>query len=313
MKYDDKRRDCGNLQAKLDSLDSEDGRLRRQLEHNFPDVARALDWLEKNQDKFEKEVFGPPMLSCSVKDDRYRDLVQAPLQKGDFVCFVTQTANDHKTLSHYLFHELKLSVSVRTSLSQYSEFRNPLSREELQRLGLDGFATDYIEGPEPVLAMFCGEKRLHTTAVGLRDISDEAHLLRLQQIQAIGQFAAGGKLYRTSRRAEYNRINTTIREIRPGLFWRDQPVDTAEKAELQQAIDKAKSECEELRQAVGEKKVKLRDLKERGEGIDQKLDELRRQKGELQTAYNRWQALPDKIGKQLVFRELSVFISGTRC
>lgn len=286
------------LESKLQSLDSEEGRLRSQLERIFPDGAKGLDWLEKNKDKFEKEVFGPPMLTCSMKDDRYRDLVQSVLQRDDFLCFVAQTAADHKTLSHYLFKELGLSVSVRSSLARYSEYRNPLPREQLKSFGLDGYATDYIEGPEPVLAMLCGEKRLHATAVGLRDISEEAYQ-RLQQVDSIGQFAAGKTSYRVTRRREYgaHATSTRVRNIQPGQFWRDQPVDTAEKTGLKQQVEQARAEYLDIKTRYNAaEKEKTASLNAKKQEIVEKLAELRRAKGELQREFTMWQALPDKIG-----------------
>lgn len=286
------------LESKLASLDSEEGRLRSQLERISPDGAKGLEWLEKNKDKFEKEVFGPPMLTCSMKDDRYRDLVQSVLQKDDFLCFVAQTAKDHKTLSHYLFKELGLSVSVRSSLAPYSEYRNPVPREQLKSFGLDGYATDYIEGPEPVLAMLCGEKRLHSTAVGLKDISEEAYQ-QLQQVDAIGQFAAGKTSYRVMRRREYgaHATSTRVRNIQPGQFWRDQPVDTAEKTDLKQQVEKAKAEFLDVKARFNAvEKDNMASLNAKKHDIVEKLAELRRAKGELQREFTTWQALPDKIG-----------------
>ncbi|KAB5560137.1 SMC5-like protein [Coniochaeta sp. 2T2.1] len=284
------------LKHKLASLDSEAGRMRSQLQRISPDAAKGLDWLEENGDKFEKEVFGPPMLTCSVKDDRYRDLVQATLQRGDFLCFVAQTAKDHKTLSHYFFKVLGLSVSVRSSLADYSEYRTPMSRQELQSYGLDGFATEFIQGPDAVLAMLCGEKKLNQTAVGLKPLSDEAYQ-RLLQVPSIGAFATGRTFYRVSRRREYGAGATSTRAaaIQRGNFWADQPVDTAEKTELRAQIEQEEAEFAEL-------KVQNKALKDKRNALEvarnealEKTAALRHAKGELQKEYNRWQALPDKI------------------
>jgi chromosome segregation ATPase len=294
----DKTTTLRGLQAKLGSLDSEEGRLRSQLERIFPDGAKGLAWLEQNKDKFEKEVFGPPMLTCSMKDDQYRDLVQSALQRDDFLCFVAQTANDHRTLSHHLFKELGLSVSIRSSLAPYSEYRNPLPREQLKSFGLDGYATDYIEGPEPVLAMLCGEKRLNATAVGLRDMTDDAYQ-RIQQVDSLGQFAAGKTSYRVTRRREYgaHATSTRVRTIQPGQFWRDQPVDTAEKTELKQQIDQVTREYEELKTRFKAADKELSEtLVAKRQDIVEKVAELRKAKGELQREFSLWQALPDKIG-----------------
>jgi hypothetical protein len=34
---------------------------------------KAYRWLLENQSKFEKEVFGPPIVTCSITDPKYAD------------------------------------------------------------------------------------------------------------------------------------------------------------------------------------------------------------------------------------------------
>lgn len=281
-------------------MDSVQGQLRNHLRKIFPDGDKGLSWLEENQNLFEKEVFGPPMLTCSLKDDRYSDLVQSVLQRDDFLCFTTQTAADHKKLSNYLFKELKLSVSIRSSLASYESYRNPLPREQLQQLGLDGYASDYIDGPAPVLAMLCGEKRLHATAVGLNNLSDENYQ-RLEQTESIGTFAAGRNSYRVTRRREYGAgaASTRVRTVGRGQFWTNQPVDSAEKAELNRRLAEVKNEVHELKTQMDELKAELKDLEDAANSISAKMNEVKNKKSELQREANQYQALPDKIGKDI--------------
>ncbi len=201
------------------------------------------------------------MLTCSVKDKRYSDLVQSMLQAGDFLCFTTQTKEDHKKLSDQFYKKMGLSVTIRSCFTQYRSFQPPLPREELTGLGFNGYVNDYLDGPEPVLAMLCSEKRLHASAVALRDISDD-EFERIQQVEKLTQFAAGRQLYRITRRREYGpgAVSTRVTQFGQGRFWADQPVDSAAKNELQQKLDELKAQRDTLKaqyDAIGAQKETL--------------------------------------------------------
>lgn len=240
--------ELARLQTSMQELDSQQGQLLNQLRRIDRDVAAGWEWLKDNQDGFEKEVFGPPMLTCSVKDKRYTDLVQSMLQAGDFLCFTAQTKEDHKRLSNQFYGKMGLSVTIRSCLTSYNSFRPPLPREELLRLGFDGYVSDYLDGPEPVLAMLCSEKKLHGSAVSLRDINDE-QFEQIQRAERLMQFAAGRQFYRITRRREYGpgAVSTRVTQIGKGRFWTDQPVDGAERTELLQKVDELKTQRNTLR------------------------------------------------------------------
>jgi hypothetical protein len=271
-KASENRQQGQRLSANLQELDSQQGQLLSQLKRIDPDVARGWEWLKDNQDSFEQEVFGPPMLTCSVKDKRYTDLVQSMLQAGDFLCFTAQTKEDHKKLSDQFYKKMGLSVTIRSCFTSYRAFQPPLPKEELTRLGFDGYVNDYLDGPGPVLAMLCSEKKLHASAVALRDISDE-EFDRIQQVEKLGQFAAGRQLYRITRRREYGpgAVSTRVTQFGQGRFWADQPVDSAAKNELLQQIDELKAQRASLKEqydAIDAQKGALeRETKEIGDKI----------------------------------------------
>ncbi len=243
-----------------------------QLRKIDQDVARGWEWLKDNQDGFQQEVFGPPMLTCSVKDKRYSDLVQSMLQAGDFLCFTTQTKEDHKKLSDQFYNKMGLSVTIRSCFTPYSSFQAPLSSEHLSALGFDGYVNDYLEGPEPVLAMLCAEKRLHASAVSLRDISDE-QFERVQHAERLMQFAAGKQLYRITRRREYGAgaVSTRVTQFGPGRFWADQPVDAAENIELRQKIDEISSQLGALKKEFDTKEAQKKTVSQERSEIEKKI------------------------------------------
>ncbi|KAL2183391.1 SMC5-like protein [Thermothelomyces heterothallicus CBS 203.75] len=296
MKGHDNRDQLMRLQNSLSELESQQGQLLTQLRRINSDVAKGWEWLKDNQDGFVKEVFGPPMLTCSVKDKRYTDLVQSILQTDDFLCFTAQTREDHKKLSDQFYRTMGLSVTIRSCFTPYSAFKPPLPREELSRLGFDGYVSDFLDGPEPVLAMLCAERRMHASAVSLQDISDD-QFEQIQRFERLTQFAAGRQLYRITRRKEYGpgAVSTRVTQFAKGRFWADQPVDAAEKAELLQKMQELQAQRAAMKEQYEALDARCKVLDEEKQQILDKIEELRTSKNELQREYTRWQALPDKI------------------
>lgn len=228
-------------------MDSQEGQRFQKLAHTDRDAAEAYKWLQEHQGDFEKEVFGPPMLTCSVKDKRYSDHVQSVLQRDDFLCFTTQTKNDHKKLTDQFYNKQKMAVAVRTITADLSSFRSPIAREQLGELGLDGYALQFIEGPSPVLAMLCSEKKIHVTGVALNEVNERQYQ-KLNDGQVINSFATGKTISRIVRRREYGpgATSTMTKMIQPGKYWTDKPVDGSVKAGLQQQLQERERERQEL-------------------------------------------------------------------
>ncbi|KAL0937720.1 structural maintenance of chromosomes 5 smc5 [Colletotrichum truncatum] len=284
------------LNQELESLNSQQGQLLNLIQKKWPDVAKGWAWLQENGDKFEKEVFGPPALCCSVKDERYSDQIQALLHNDDFLCFTTQTREDHKKLSDYFYGQLSLSVNTRSIFRSMQDFKPKISREQSKSLGFDAFAIDMLSGPEPVLAMLCNEKKLDVAGIASSDIND-AQYERIIQDGIINSWATGRQLYRVSRRRDLGpqAVSTMTRSIQKGLFWTDQPVDEAEKNEIRHRLSEVEAEFEALRTQNAEVKAQMNALNERRKEINEGLKVLRERKNELQKAHNAYQAIPIKL------------------
>ncbi|KAH6605625.1 structural maintenance of chromosomes 5 [Trichoderma cornu-damae] len=286
------------LRADINSLNTQEGQQLSFMRKHFPELATAWDWVQEHQDEFEREVFGPPMLCCSVKDERYSDQVQAVLQNDDLLCFTTQTKNDYRRLSNQLYREMSLSAVIRTCLQPLAAFGSPVNTDEAQSLGLDGFALSYLDGPEPVLAMLCAEKRLHQSGVSLRDHSDDEYE-KIVRHGKIHQWVAGKQQYLVRRRKEYgpNAMTTATKRIQPGRFWTSQPVDSHEKNELNRLWTLANEEKDEMATAIKDIKRRKEELKEKQTRIQDQIANLRTEKNALQKELTRWQSIPQKIGQ----------------
>ncbi|QUC20101.1 uncharacterized protein UV8b_04342 [Ustilaginoidea virens] len=288
--------DIQRLQQELRDLDTQQGQQETLMRKHFPELAAGWKWIQEHQDEFEKEVFGPPMISCSVKDERYSSQIQALLQVDDLSCFTAQTKDDYKKLTDQLYRVMSLSVVVRTCSNPLSAFSPPVGRDEAAEFGLDGFAIDYLSGPEPVLAMLCAEKRLHQSGVSLREHDDDAYD-RLMNSGKINQWAAGRQSFTIRRRREYGpqAMTTITKSIRDGRFWTSQPVNEQEREEIKRLLAEAQGKRVALREENNKLKTRIDAIDDQKTRINGKIEELRKDKSILQKEYQKWQSLPEKI------------------
>jgi chromosome segregation ATPase len=235
------RNEIQQATAELEALDSQQGQNLNKLRIASPDVAKVWEWVEKNQDKFQKQVYGPPLVECSVKDSRYVDHIESLLQKNDFTVITVQTVADSKTLIDQVTKVMKLRMinirTMSTSLAQQiARSPPPIPREQLQDFGLDGYALDYINGPEPVLAMLVNAHQLHKAGVALREVDSNKFQVLIDK--SLNLFVTGRLHCRTIRRAEYGAagISTITKIIGPGRHWTEQPVDVSFKRDLQEKL-----------------------------------------------------------------------------
>lgn len=270
------------IKEDITSLETQEGRRINLMKRIFPEVATAWEWIQQNQDRFEKEVFGPPMITCSVTDERYSDQIQSLLHNDDFICFTTQTQTDFRTLSNQVFRDMGLSVVIRSCPHALSNFKSPLSQQEAQSIGLDGFAVGFLDGPKPVLAMLCAEKKLHASGVSVRDHTDEQYQ-QLINSESVNQWAAGKQSFMVRRRKEYgpNAMTTITKNIPKGRFWTSQQVDPQEK--------------EELSSRLARKTAEMDTMKEKSQEIDEELRRLDEERSDIEKQIVRIQHTIDKL------------------
>ncbi|KAJ6095329.1 hypothetical protein N7486_006075 [Penicillium sp. IBT 16267x] len=289
---------------KLERLGSQLGRQENKLAILSKDTHKAYKWVLQNQDKFEKEVFGPPLVTCSVTDPRYADAIESCLMRTDITAFTTQSRNDFRTLQRALNGELGLSdISIKTITISLDSMRAPLSRDDLQRLGFEGFARDYLQGPDPVIAMLCAEKDLHRMPVSLTDISDEAY----SELESgnIGVWVAGRQSYNVTRRREYGpgATSTRVRELRPAKNWSSQPVDAAVEQQHRENIRDWTVEKEQLQEQMDGQRADMQELKDDTARLNREMKDIEKEKAEKQTAYTHYRAIPDKLAAQMAKKE----------
>ncbi|KAL2820050.1 P-loop containing nucleoside triphosphate hydrolase protein [Aspergillus granulosus] len=286
-------------EQQLRGLDSQAGRQERKLHEVSQDSYKAYRWLQENQDKFEKEVFGPAIVTCSIKDPRYADHVESLLQKTDFTAFTVQTRNDFRTLQRNLNGEQRLhDIAIRTSTSSLDSLRPPIPESQLRNLGFQGWAKDFLQGPEPVLAVLCSENRLHQTPISLEDISDETYTT--MENGPISSWVSGKQAYQVVRRREYGpgATSTRVRQVRPAKVWTSQPVDVSAKGALERTIHALRDEKGVVEGKIEAERAKLTRLGEDHRVHEQERQALEDEKARKQTAHTNFRAIPELIRQQ---------------
>ncbi|KAI9729503.1 MAG: Structural maintenance of chromosomes protein 5 [Claussenomyces sp. TS43310] len=290
------RQKITDAQEEMASLDSQAGQRFNRLKKISADTARAWQWIQDNMATFEKEVYGPPLLTCSVRDPRYTDAIESLFQKNDMLTITTQCMADYKRIHEHVHDVMKLAdVSFKSATSSLDAYQPLLPQEDMERLGFDGWALDFLDGPSPVLAALCNDKKLHRTGVALRDVSEQQFDMTVAS--GIRDWVTGKHSYQVSRRAEYGAgaTSTTTRNVGPGKFWTDQPVDAREKRELQERVDNYNQEFDELKAENLDVRKKSQELKTERGPLQEAVEILRRDKNDAQREAASFAALPDKI------------------
>lgn len=261
-KLNENKENIRQTEQQLKSLDSQAGQQEQKLKSLSHDTYRAYQWVKGNQNRFEKEVFGPPIVSCSVTDPKYADAVESMFQRNDFVAFTTQSRSDFRVLQKALADMRMSDVSIRTCSIPLERFPPPMSEGELKELGFDCWARDVLTGPDPVIALLCSENRLNSTPICLRNIS-EAEYHRMEN-GPLTTWVAGKQAYQVNRRREYgpNATSTRVRPVRPARVWTSQPVDGSARQELERTIMELNDGIREVQETMDVDKAEITQLKE---------------------------------------------------
>ncbi|OCL06970.1 P-loop containing nucleoside triphosphate hydrolase protein [Glonium stellatum] len=280
----------------LENLRSQTGQQGTKLRKASSDTAMAWEWVQKNQSVFEGQVYGPPIVECSVKDPRYADAVESFFQNSDFVAFTCTTRNDFKILQEQLYGQLKLSdISIRVANRSLDQWRPPIPNEALRDYNLSGWLLDFVAGPEPVLSMLCDSVQLHKTGITLENHNDE-QFERLKESQ-IQSWVAGKQTYRVTRRREYGpmAVSTRVQPTKQASYWTDQPIDVGAERELRQTIGELENEIKELQQLFERLKEEQSSLKQAIQEVKDEKYDLEKEKAQKQKLLSEFKVLPTKL------------------
>ena len=286
-------------QKELQKLESQAGQRENKLRQASQDTFKAWEWIKEHQDQFEKPVFGPPMVECSVTDPKYVDQIETLLQRGQMLMITCQTKNDFKKLGDILHDRMHLAeINMQHMTGTLADFLPPIDRDQLGRYGLTGWALDYISGPEPVMAMLCANVRLERTGVGDQDTTPEQ--FELLQNGPIENWVTKRSSYKIVRRREYgpSATSTNVRDVRRAQVWTNQPIDIRAKRDLQENIEGWTGEITEFQSQVATAQKEIEELRDTVRETQDEVRNLQTEKAGKQKLLSDFRALPTKLAQQ---------------
>ncbi|KAL5118182.1 Structural maintenance of chromosomes protein 5 [Pleosporales sp. CAS-2024a] len=291
-------REYRTARAQRDALDTQSGKQAGVLSNLSRETAQFWDWIVEHKAtlNLKGEVYGPPILECSIRDNRYADAVESQLKKGDFLAITCTHPDDQKLLSDER-DKLRLhDIFTRTSPKARSEYHPPAAPAALHALGFEGYIGDYIEGPDAVLAMLCDNARLHSIAYASSPITDAQH--DAVSSSPIRKWVSGRDIYQITTRREYGVSSTSVTQLRQARCFVDQPANSEEKRQLDDTLEQIKQDVAELQEKIKTCKTEIVDLKQKQQDLKQARDEIQEEQDRTKRAVAEWRALPDKIKRK---------------
>lgn len=289
------------VKSQRERLDTQSGKQTNLLQKVSPETAKAWEWFEANKAELplKGEVFGPPILTCSLTDSRYADAVESQLRLGDAVAITCTNNDDQRLLLRKMTHKEELGlhgIYLRTSPKQLSTFAAPVQNSGLAQFGFEGYLRDYITGPDPVIAMLCDNVKLNRIAFASKPITDQQHTAASNSpIQA---WVSGREAYRITTRREYGVSSTSVNHLKRAQFFVDQPVNSDEKLQLDEQLRALEREGQDMVSQHNEAKAGVQQLTADGQAVREQRDEIVDKEKRIQRARAEWEALPRMIDQE---------------
>lgn len=230
-------------------LNSRSGQQDSLLSKMSPDTHRGWTWLKENIDtlSLKEKVYGPPIIECSVPDPRYADAVEGMMRLNDFTAITCTNAEDAQKVQNKLVGKTDAGglglhqVTIRTVPQPRSYYRSPLTPEELAGFGFQGWVSDFVEGPEAVLAMLCDSLNLHSTAFSSHKVTPKQYE-DVEKSGKLRRWIGGNEIYSITQRREYGISSTSVNTVKKAQCFTGQPVATLELQQLEEAIKRIQGE-----------------------------------------------------------------------
>lgn len=233
------------------------------------DTAKAVEYLRQNRDniRFEKEIFEPIGLEVSPKIPEFASALEAALGNSNLRMFVVQTKNDYRMLTDLLYEKLHLRCNIMHYDGDSLEFR--LDKETAVSYGFDGFLSEFVDGPDLVIQAICFQFGLHQIPIAMRD--NKTNYRRATEDNKISMYISGNSIFNVKR--GYGSTSTSSRQLSEPKILK-LSVDQSKVAELEQRI---KSFEDTLNELMHKRSVVEREKAE----LSVKVNELKAERNEL--------------------------------
>ncbi|KIY46041.1 P-loop containing nucleoside triphosphate hydrolase protein [Fistulina hepatica ATCC 64428] len=243
----------------------------------------ALMWLRKNQHRFKMGICEPPLMGLNVPIQRYAAAVESNIAGFQMKTFVAQCIEDSDLFNSLINDNSQETLgrpNVRVTVwfkEKHRLQRPPFTPEEMEQLGFEGYAMDFIECPDGLKWYLQSELQWHRTAISRRnvDVNQAMEIIRRPgpdgELSGGATFVAGQTINRVTRSAYGQRLvqNLTL-DLPPARNLQHQAVASDVRARHQAAVREAQERYDMAKEA--------RDpLYQQAEEINKALDTLRKE------------------------------------
>lgn len=264
----------GAVKSQRERLDTQTGKQTSLLQRISPDTATAWEWFKehKAQLPLKGEVYGPPILECTLTHSKYAEAMESQMKFGDAVAITCTNKDDQAYLLKEMTGKDKLAlhgIYLRTAPKPSSAFPTPVPHSSLAQFGFEGYLRDYVEGPDPVLAMLCDNIKLNRVAYASRSITNQQH--EAASNSPIQAWVSGRETYRITTRKEYGVSSTSVNHLKKAQYFSaDQPVNSDEKMRLDAAIRELDVEGRDMMDKYNQAKAEVARLTEEGKALKER-------------------------------------------
>nr|POF05965.1 structural maintenance of chromosomes protein 5 [Quercus suber] len=284
------------VQTEQASLRTQLGQQEAKLKSCSSDTFSAWRWIQANRSSFNKTVFGPPVIECSVRDSSKAAQVESILGLADLTAFTVTDDEDFRVLNRQLRDKMRLrDVNVRSIKQSRSHFQPPCSADRRAAYQMDGWVIDLLDGPDEVLAMLCDNKGLHQTAYTSRDTNDEQYTAL--ERSPISSWVTSTSTYQITRRREYGDKATSVRTNalkRANIFNEASSSVQIDAGSSREAGEAQREIDEEIKPQLVDLKSTLKQLRQKDKQLEEEEKDIRAEKSRAQLAVSNRQSLAIK-------------------
>uniref|UniRef100_A0A8B9HI59 Structural maintenance of chromosomes protein 5 n=1 Tax=Astyanax mexicanus TaxID=7994 RepID=A0A8B9HI59_ASTMX len=284
------------LQIRLRGLEDMMNRKEEMLRNRFRDTYQALQWLRKNRNLFEGNVYEPMMLVINVRDPKFAKYIESHVPVNDLRAFVFQKQRDMEKFMSEVRDNQKLRVnSVIAPLESCAN--RPPSRplESLKRFGFISYLRELFDAPDEVMSYLVHQYRVNDVPVGTEKTKSMIEtVIKESQLRMI--YTAEEK-YTVKKSAYSNKTISSNSALRPSQFL-SMAIDSEEKRQLEEQLSAAQQKVEDV-------DARMKSIQEQQGKLDRRDNELRTEKKRLSEIKGKKRQLEQKIStKQDSLRQM---------
>lgn len=249
---------ASNINQEKNKLNSRD-RLNTLDQRKYRDAINTIYNLRQlKKQGTDLKFFEPALIMLNVNEQTVAPIIEALVSPQNLTAVIVTTTKDFNGIVDFTTKS-KCKTSVRTISDPFNYDNDRISRQDIIRLGFDGFATDFLNGPPEVIQMLCENNYLHRIPISIKGLTNAQKENISKEIEKglnLVKYVSYDELYTMNRSAYGKRqIFTNIKSFRLKSTIFVNGLSNQQKENINQYINRLQEEAKQIE----EKKVHLAD------------------------------------------------------